>query len=615
MKILSIIVVVFLVGNSPTSPSPAPLPAPKPVPAPRPVPAPAPAPIPPLIIAGVSTLASSPVVRNAAVAGTKIAIQGTKVVATTVGNAARSSWQYTTKQLGTGWGYTKDFLAKIRPWGRKSPAAAPIAEAAASGVTSVATPGKSPLSKVLSITGKVADGVVQASNVAVGVASVVQISQLNAANVAASVSSCSKVQFSELQPKCSLVSGGPGGFTLISRIPFKITWNDKSSTCREDILNVDDFRPAFEQRLLQVSQKASTNFELETHRNAVKNCGPFPKISLAQGKPRELKRGRPRQIPEKVSAGLKILAWKGLDWFTDLVFNTCIFDSFFTYMMLKLKLDNDYAGRNFLIPQDPAEALLRVMSEHYQKQPSNPDSATIKKYSQNIKVLWIKTFFPEFKTDLANKKKIDFKGHEYYRVITFLNPSSTIYLTGTCQCQQNNAPKVLAKKAFYISVDFAELKHLSRETGNPLIKNPLAINPWFQGTLRNQQKSCNTCTTKMQLDYVFTPTSTWFLYFMFDQTTKITNSVPNIFQIPKKVNAMELFFYNKLAVFELAYITCSTTQSSAGGLTHVVSFQFFNNKFYYYDDVKGGELIYAPDPNLTIKAKLLIVRDVTYLRP
>ena len=102
---------------------------------------------------------------------------------------------------------------------------------------------------------------------------------------------------------------------------------------------------------------------------------------------------------------------------------------------------------------------------------------------------------------------------------------------------------------------------------------------------------------------------------LFDQTTKITNSVPNIFQIPKKVNAMELFFYNKLAVFELAYITCSTTQSSAGGLTHVVSFQFFNNKFYYYDDVKGGELIYAPDPNLTIKAKLLIVRDVTYLRP
>ena len=46
-----------------------------------------------------------------------------------------------------------------------------------------------------------------------------------------------------------------------------------------------------------------------------------------------------------------------------------------------------------------------------------------------------------------------------------------------------------------------------------------------------------------------------------------------------------------------------------------MSFQFFNNKFYYYDDVKGGELIYAPDPNLTIKAKLLIVRDVTYLRP
>ena len=170
----------------------------------------------------------------------------------------------------------------------------------------------------------------------------------------------------------------------------------------------------------------------------------------------------------------------------------------------------------------------------------------LKNIPKTLRSSGLRLFFLNLRPTWQTKKKIDFKGHEYYRVITFLNPSSTIYLTGTCQCQQNNAPKVLAKKAFYISVDFAELKHLSRETGNPLIKNPLAINPWFQGTLRNQQKSCNTCTTKMQLDYVFTPTSTWFLYFMFDQTTKITNSVPNIFQIPKKVNAMEPFFITNL---------------------------------------------------------------------
>lgn len=423
-----------------------------------------------------------------------------------------------------------------------------------------------------------------------------------------SVSSC----IIQVSPMCAVTSGGIGGFTT-GHPNFKIKWNDESG-CRSDIRNVDDHRPAYDQELPAPSLSATINFELESHRNAISQCGPFVKTLLKPGTFRvPLPPRRGTRISEKVSAGYRMLAWKGLTWWTPLIINSCIFDSFFTYMVLKLKLNPSYIERNFLIPQDPAEAVFRVIYDIYSKEARDPTDDAIKKYSQNFKRLWIMTFFPEYKDNLKNNKVINFKGNEYKRVITHLNPSSVMYLTGSCKCQLNGQLHITATKAQFLSIDLGELKHLARETGNPLQKNPLA-NPWYEDTYRKQQKSCNGCSTKVQLDYIFTPTTTWFLYFQFNQLTQVTNPVPDISKIPKKVQAVELFELDKMATFELGYISC-TTSTLSKGLTHHLSFQFFNGKFYYYDDMKGGGLIYAPDPNLTIMTKVLIVRDVVYFRP
>ena len=425
------------------------------------------------------------------------------------------------------------------------------------------------------------------------------------------VSSCSNELNSNVHPSCGHMLGGPGGFS--ANIPnFKITWTDKGPDCRDNIKNVDDLRPAYDQEL-RISPNAQKNIFLESHINAALNCGPFSKTTLAPGTSRVEKPRRKFNIAEKVKAGSKVLVWRGLTWWTPTVINSCVFDSFFTYMVLKLKLDPSYSGRNFLIPQNPAEAIIVAISSNYNQVGPNPTDVQTKAYSQYAKVMWIKAFFPEFKNHLSTGQVIDFKGSEYMNVITYLNPSSVMYLSGTCKCKSQAGQRVVvAKKAFFKSIDLAELKHLSRESSVP-DKIRLQSDPWYDGAYRTHQKTCQTCSTNVKLDYVFTPGTTWMLYFMFNQQTKITNQ-PNFNQIPKQFFAVELFEQDKFAIFELGYVSCATT-SALNGVFHHLSFQLFNNKWYFYDDLKQGDLTLAVDPTLTIKAKSLTVREVVYFRP
>ena len=115
---------------------------------------------------------------------------------------------------------------------------------------------------------------------------------------------------------------------------FKIMWNDKSPICREDIKTVGDVRPCYDQDLPQFSQTASVNYLLESHRNAVKNVGLFLKLPCRLELSELQNLDKPLEFPKMT--GKKILAWKEMTWFTPLFINSCIFDSFFTHMLLKL---------------------------------------------------------------------------------------------------------------------------------------------------------------------------------------------------------------------------------------------------------------------------------------
>lgn len=447
----------------------------------------------------------------------------------------------------------------------------------------------------------------QASNVGVSIASsAIQTAQAQAALQVSGTQTCS-INTNSCPSGTSTTNGG---FSFGSNL--RITWLDKSTTCRENILNLADLRPKFTQNLPQFSLQANLNFKLHSHQLAVINCGNqkgFPKISLAPNSLREPKPTKLGSIPMSNANNQMTLAWKGLTWFTLSVINSCILDSFLTHMLLKGKLDSTYTRRNFLIPQNPGEAILTEMISQYRKLPFSTSVQNQKLANQNWKQLWIKTFEPEFKDHLASGQTIDYKGAEFERVIEKLIPSCTTFETHSCKCKENNAEKVIVKRFYMKILDLAELIKLSRE-GRQDYSQSISY-PLTTGFNRGQVKTCNTCLGDFKIDFFFVPSSSFFIYFMFSNRI----STPFTFsKVPKIFVAHEVFLHNKVAIFELGYVTCST-QVPVNGVTHQLSFQYFNNKFYYYDDLKGGELLWAPNPDLTIRSKQLKCGAVTYFRP
>jgi len=461
--------------------------------------------------------------------------------------------------------------------------------------------------------GKITELTAQASNVGVSIAGAVQVAQASAIQTAQAQAALqvSGTQTCSINTKSCSSSTSPsnGGFSLGSNI--RITWLDKSRTCRENILNLADLRPSFAQILPQFSLQANLNFKLHSHQLAVIHCGNekgFPKISLAPNSPRKPKPTKLGSIPMSNAGNKNTLAWKGLSWFSMSVINSCILDSFLTHMLLRGKLDSTYTNRNFLIPQNPGEAILTEMISQYRKLPFSASAQNQKLANQNWKELWIKTFEPEFKDHLATGQIVDYKGAEFERVVEKLIPSCTTFETHSCKCKENNAERVIVKRFYMKILDLAELIKLSRvgrQDYSASISYPLTT-----GFNRGQVKTCTTCQGDFKIDYYFVPTSTFFLYFMFTRmSTPFTFS-----KVPKIFLAHELFAYDKVAVFELGYVTCGT-EVPINGVTHQLSFQFFNNQFYYYDDLKGGELLWAPNPDLTIQAQKLACRAATYFRP
>jgi hypothetical protein len=463
--------------------------------------------------------------------------------------------------------------------------------------------------KAATVVEKVTELTAQASNVGVSIAGAVQVAQASAIQTAQAQAALqvSGTQTCSINTQSCPLGTSNGGFSFGSNL--RITWFDKGTACRENILNLADVRLGFSQNLPQFSMKANINFKLHSHQLAVINCGNekgFPKISLAPNSPREPKPTRLGSIPMSNVNNQMTLAWKGLTWFTASIINSCILDSFLTYILLKGKLDSTYTRRNFLIPQNPGEAILTEMISQYRKLPFSTSVQNQKLANQNWKQLWIKTFEPEFKNQLATGQTIDYKGAEFERVIEKLIPSCTIFETHSCKCKENNSEKVIVKRFYMKILDLAELIKLSREG-----KQDYSKSISYPLTTGGQVKTCNTCLGDFKIDFFFVPSSSFFIYFLF--STRI--STPFAFtKVPKIFVAHELFAYDKVAIFELGYVTCNT-RVPVNGVTHQLSFQYFNNKFYYYDDLKGGELLWAPNPDLTIQTKQLKCGAVTYFRP
>jgi hypothetical protein len=137
-------------------------------------------------------------------------------------------------------------------------------------------------------------------------------------------------------------------------------------------------------------------------------------------------------------------------------------------------------------------------------------------------------------------------------------------------------------------------------------------------------KWCKKCKQDVVINFIFVPTTTWMLYWQLPpekhsgpySTGASSTPVPYVFDvslIPKKFVLHELFL-NTHVEFELGYVSMQTTVK-VNGILHHLSFQFSNDKFYFYDDMNDGKLVHVPKPDEIIKSKQLTISAIVYYRP
>jgi len=106
---------------------------------------------------------------------------------------------------------------------------------------------------------------------------------------------------------------------------------------------------------------------------------------------------------------------------------------------------------------------------------------------------------------------------------------------------------------------------------------------------------------------LFIPHSTRFLFFHI-----IADNQFDIAVVPTKFIGHELYLDSSVEL-ELGYISLQTTKS-IGGILHHLSLMFFNQKFYFYDDMVNGNVVQCNEPNELIKTKQLRPTALLYFR-
>jgi len=398
--------------------------------------------------------------------------------------------------------------------------------------------------------------------------------------------------------------------------------------CRREVLAVTDKRVPFAQGLQVIPlTKAAQSEMLFKNKKVACSCSKnrLPLSVLAPGQSRskvpEREEGR---IPEITVRNKRQLPWRGLVWATTKIKNSCHLDSFLTFVLFKCKASPSYMTRNFLIPQDGYENLLRELCTRFTSLgPDDGKLMPVKRVHEEWKGLWLKAFYPRFQQDVAEGKTVDFRAGETESVGEHLERSLVYFTSYSCSCA---AGKIKARKAFVPPVSLNELKVMSRCTqpSGPTQDEPLGL---AFGPLSD---ACfDDCSGTPVLNYVFVPSTTWFLLFYLErptygydqQTLKQRQQKQDSRQPPVRVSQLPLVFVahelhlNERVSFHLGYVSVVTTKAPQSvGVRHQMSFMRFNNRFYLYDDAAAGAAVYAPDPDALLVSQELTVVSVTYFR-
>lgn len=415
----------------------------------------------------------------------------------------------------------------------------------------------------------------------------------------------------------------------------ELYYDDKPTSagtfCRSNVRNLADERLSYVQAYQLKNVDAITNSELENNRNSVLNCAiangklPMPLSSL---KPSQLRSKPPITVPnikEVKCKGTTVLAWSGYLWDlgdipgAPIITNTCHLDSFFTHILLKGRQDFSFFDRNFLIPQDGSEAMIKEIVKEYKALSPRASKTTIKASQYKWKELWIKTQSWEYNKLFEEKKTVDFTGHELNSVADRLEKSRILYMTFTCACDGNK--NILARSVSVVAFTIEQIILFSRANQPQSDYNkPLLVS--LENQLFNFCRSCK----KAQLNYLFVPSTTWMLFLVLPSLMggpfaqgKGKPYVFDLSKVPKKFIANEMF-YDTYVEFELAYVSMSTVNKVSNTVYHHLSLHYFNKKFYFYDDMDsatsdGGLLTLTDNPDQVISSRQLTIESLIYFRP
>ena len=373
---------------------------------------------------------------------------------------------------------------------------------------------------------------------------------------------------------------------------------------------ISDTRQGFVQNMqvISITQVSKLDQFIRNKKVAVECASArLPLSALPSGQPRSRPPNTEKGlIPEVTVKKRRQLLWRGLVWATTKIKNSCHLDSFLTYFLFLCKASPTYMDRNFLIPQDGYENMLKELCRRFVAfNPTDGKLMPVKKTHEVWKGLWLRAFYPRFEDDVVGQKIVDFRSNEAESVAEHLERSALYIMSYSCSCP---GPDVRARKAFFPSLTLAQLRVMSRSSGASLAqeKEPLGL------AMQILSDACSGCSGVPVLNYLFVPTTTWMLYFSL--TRAADRASYKISQIPLKFLVHELHVVGP-AEFRLAYVSVSTSKKSPlVGLKHQVSFMRFNEKFYFYDDADAGAVVAEPDPDSRVVSDQLIIEAVIYAR-
>ena len=288
---------------------------------------------------------------------------------------------------------------------------------------------------------------------------------------------------------------------------------------------------------------------------------------------------------------------RGIEWTTPGFINSCVIDSFLTYLCVRQMRQPGFSARYFLMGSRAEKSLTEIFRLNRMSYiPTELKNA-------NIKREWVKNLNIRPGAD----GNYDLVGSEQSRIVLPLEQSSAVVSIYVCVCRSSDNERFKGRSVIrnmFTVLNTDDLNEFSRNSG--VIAEPVVLG-------KNSAFKCSKCNQERNFLFNFVSSSTWYIYFEVIRSTGW-----DIEQIPDSLRLNEADLPGEVAFFDLGYISYTNRQPGRWrpGVTHMTSLQRHGDHWYYYDDMNQGKLIHIPTTSLNdfIMSRRIHIEAIVYFR-